>query len=100
MVAEGSDGRLVGAATLHQTLVLHRERPVGRITALVVDVEQRKGGLGRALVAAAEQALTRSGCGLLEITSHHRFVDAHAFYKHLGYEQTSLRFAKILLPDD
>ena len=80
--------------------VLHRERPVGRITALVVDVEQRKGGVGRALVTAAEQALTRSGCGLLEITSHQRRVDAHAFYKHLGYEQTSVRFAKILLPDD
>jgi GNAT superfamily N-acetyltransferase len=76
--------------------VLHRPKPVGRITALVVDAPVRGQGIGRALVAAAEEALARAGCGLLEITSHERLVDAHAFYERLGYQRTSVRLAKVL----
>jgi GNAT superfamily N-acetyltransferase len=91
-VADG--GSLLGVATLHSMLVLHRPRPVGRITALVVDEAERGRGIGRALVAAAEDALRRAGCGLLEITSNARLVDAHAFYEGLGYERTSVRLVK------
>src|SRR5262245_40551503 len=86
LVAARADGSLAGLVTLHHMVVLHRPRPVGRITALVVDVAERGQGIGRALVAAAEAALVSSGCGLLEITSNARLADAHAFYEHLGYE--------------
>src|SRR5262245_39558792 len=98
LVAARVDGTLVGVATLHRMTVLHRPKPVGRITALVVDSSSRGQGIGRALVAAAEAELAHSGCGLLEITSNLRLGDAHAFYERLGYEQTSLRFAKVLVP--
>lgn len=96
LVCARPDGTLSGAGTLHRMMVLHRPKPVGRITALVVDVPERGQGIGRALVAAAEEMLERAGCGLLEITSHVRRVDAHAFYEHLGYERTSVRLAKRL----
>ena len=78
-------------------LVLHRPQPVGRITALVVDAALRGQGIGRLLVAQAQASFTRAGCGLIEITSHHRHSQAHAFYEHIGYPQTSLRFAKSIL---
>lgn len=100
LVAVQPDGTLAGVATLHQMRVLHRPEAVGRITALVVDTPLRGQGIGRALVAAAEEALRSAGCGLLEITSNMRRVDAHAFYEQLGYEKTSLRFAKVLAPSD
>jgi len=99
LVAERADGTLAGVATLHHMLVLHRPHPVGRITALVVDAAERGRGIGRVLVAAAEAELTRAGCGLLEITSNARRVDAHAFYERLGYERTSVRLAKMLTRD-
>lgn len=89
--------QLTGLCTLHQTLVLHRPRPVGRITALIVEESQRGTGLGSALVAAAEARLVAAGCGLLEITSNVRRVDAHAFYESLGYDKTSVRLAKDLV---
>ena len=95
-VARRADGTLGGVVTLHRTTVLHRPRPVGRVTALVVDEDLRGRGVGKALVAAAEAELRGRGCGLLEITSNARRVDAHAFYERLGYERTSVRLAKTI----
>jgi GNAT superfamily N-acetyltransferase len=96
LVVQG-ERSLMGAITLHRMTVLHRPRPVGRITSLVVDSPSRGRGLGRALLLSAEQAMAHAGCGLLEVTSHARFATAHDFYRHLGYEQTSLRFVKALV---
>lgn len=93
LVVQGDD-LLLGAITLHSMVVLHRPRPVGRITSLAVDPSARGQGLGRALVLAAEEALLQAGCGLVEVTSHERRTEAHTFYTHLGYEQTSFRFAR------
>lgn len=97
LVAEQSVGDLLGMITLHSMVVLHRPRPVGRVTALVVDSTRRGQGIGRALVTAAELVCRDTGCGLIEITSHQRLVDAHAFYQQLGYVHTSIRLAKELL---
>lgn len=100
LVAQGVDGGLLGVATLHRTDVLHRPRPVGRISALVVDARWRGAGIGRALVAACEREHRERGCGLLEVTSNLRRAEAHAFYERLGYDRTSYRFAKsVQLPD-
>ena len=89
-----SNERLYGVATLHATPVLHRAGPVGRVTALVVDVTLRGCGIGRALMAAAERWAAERGCVLLEVTSNQRRVDAHKFYEGLGFERTSYRFAR------
>jgi ribosomal protein S18 acetylase RimI-like enzyme len=97
IVAGGQSATLLGLVTVHTTIVLHRPKPIGRITALVVDESARGRGIGRALVAAAEGASIRDGCGLLEVTSNVRRADAHAFYERLGYERSSYRFVKTLL---
>jgi predicted N-acetyltransferase YhbS len=92
------DGRVVGVVTLNVMPVLHRPTPVGRISALVVDAAERGAGAGRALVAAAEAALGAQGCEVLEVTSNFRLEQAHRFYAALGYEATSYRFRKELVP--
>jgi len=88
----------VGLVTVHFTPVLHRPTPVGRLTALIVTRSERGRGVGRALVAAGERWLAARGCALVEVTSNRRRGEAHAFYRRLGYEETSLRFKKDLTP--
>jgi ribosomal protein S18 acetylase RimI-like enzyme len=85
---------VIGLLTTSVTQVIHRPRPVGRISMMVVAEAARGHGVGAALVAEAEARLAAAGCGLVEVTSNTKRLRAHAFYERLGYERTSYRFAK------
>ena len=90
------DKTIVGICGVGRRVVIHRAAPLGRITALVVTKEAQGLGLGRKLVDAAEKWMREEGCQLVEVTSNDRRAAAHAFYRHLGYERSSVRFFKKL----
>ena len=90
------DKKVVGLCGVHKTVTIHRDAPLGRITILVVAEETQGLKLGRMLVEAAEQWCRKKGCKLVEVTSNDRRAAAHAFYRHMGYERTSIRFFKKL----
>ncbi|MCW3798159.1 GNAT family N-acetyltransferase [Sphingomonas sp. BN140010] len=94
VMADGE--QVIGACGYHATPMPHRDPTIGRITVLVLTEGARGRGLGRQLVAEAERRLAQLGCGIVEVTSNDRLREAHAFYRHLGYERTSMRFAKAL----
>ena len=87
---------VVGMCGVGQRIAIHRPAPLGRITALVVSKDAQGRGIGKMLVEAAEDWMRKRGCYLAEVTSNDRRSAAHAFYRHLGYQRTSIRFAKEL----
>ena len=73
-----------------------RHSPTGRLTAVVVSGEARGLGIGRRLIAAAEAWTRQRGARVMMLTSHNRREAAHAFYRHLGYDETGRRFVRTL----
>ena len=83
MVAEVA-GRVAGLVHVYARPAL--ENPAEAIVqALVVDDAHRRGGLGRALMAAAEAWALARGLRSLALSSNVARTGAHAFYHALGY---------------
>src|SRR5207244_12650734 len=72
--------------------------PSGKIIALVVSKKERRSGVGRALIAAAEKDFATRNVSRVTLTTRFEREEAHQFYEALGYSRTGFRFAKNLLP--
>jgi ribosomal protein S18 acetylase RimI-like enzyme len=68
----------------------------GKIIALVVSKKRRRGGIGRALIAAAEKDLAKRKVTRVSLTTRFTRESAHQFYEALSYSRTGFRFAKNL----
>jgi GNAT superfamily N-acetyltransferase len=85
-----------GLVAVHVAEMLHRPKPVARVTALVVAQCARGRGVGRVLLDHAVAFARERGCGLIELTSALYREDAHAFYRANGWASTAQRFHRVL----
>ena len=88
--------KVLGVLALHRMPVLTSLNDIAMIIALVVTERERRAGVGRLLIARAEDEARAWQCGRIMVTSAERRADAHAFYQTLGYEYTGRRFAKVI----
>lgn len=91
------DETVIGLAALHVIPVLHLDRPIGRVTALVVERAHQGQGVGQLLLREAERFFRQQDCALVELVSAEARTQAHALYRQLGYRERRLRFTKSLL---
>jgi GNAT superfamily N-acetyltransferase len=89
-----SEAGVIGLATVHLRQTLNHEHPIGQLTLLVVDEENRTRGVGRMLVAAAEAWARDEGCKRFVVTTQLSRTDAHAFYERLDFKHTGRRYGK------
>lgn len=83
-VAERSDAVLLGWAHVARSVTLESgER--GNILGLVVAPVARRGGVGRRLVAAAEQWSRAQGLERMVVRSNVKRAESHVFYPSIGY---------------
>jgi ribosomal protein S18 acetylase RimI-like enzyme len=90
-VAEAKD-HIIGCLSANDHDLFHMEGRLGRITSLVVDVEARGMGAGRALVDRTKAHFQDRGCVRIEVRSGNHRLEAHAFYRSVGFVEDERRF--------
>lgn len=61
-----------------------------------IRADQRGKGLGSQMIAWAVERSREAGCGIVQLTSNKSRLDAHRFYRKLGFEQTHEGFKLFL----
>lgn len=64
-----------------------------QIAGLVVDKRHRNTGIGRRLMAEAEEWARRQGCAVVRLWSSAMRTEAHRFYQRLGYANIKTQYA-------
>lgn len=70
--------------------------PSGRILALVVAGDAREAGIGKKLLAVAENDFAQRNIRRVAVYTHLRRERAHKFYETAGYEKNGYRYVKTL----
>jgi GNAT superfamily N-acetyltransferase len=98
-VAERASGEVAGFIHLMRQHLIEYD-PRVEVAALVVDENCRGLGIGRALMARAEEWAVERGCRYVNIRSKLSRAAAHVFYEELGYEhyKSQKAFRKDLKP--
>ena len=99
VVAEG-DGKLLGWIAVERRLTLESGELI-EIVGLVVGASSKRGGIGRGLVASAEQWAMAQGFDAIRVRSNIVRTESHPFYECLGYvrRKTQHAYLKLLLAD-
>lgn len=92
LVATIDGDRLGGYVATEQRMSLELGERV-EIVALVVDSDARRAGVGKALVAAAEQWAIESGTPHVFLRSNILRQESHPFYESIGYTRTKTQHA-------
>jgi len=92
-----ADGRPVGTFQLTYIPGIARQGMLrGLVEAVHVIPEARNRGYGRQMMAWAVDRCRDRGCGMVQLTSNKLRVDAHRFYRTLGFAQSHEGFKLFL----
>ncbi|QCT19511.1 aminoalkylphosphonate N-acetyltransferase [Jejubacter calystegiae] len=90
------NGHPVAMVGLHLQFHLHHVNWIAEIQELVVMPQGRGLGIGKRLLAWAEQEARQEGAEMIELSTSTGRQDAHRFYQREAYQPTHVRFTKAL----
>lgn len=96
LIVARCQGAVCGLVALDFMYYLPLGTSTCRVTALVVNAEAQRHGIGRQLLRDAERRARLGGAARIELTSGSQRTEAHAFYRACGYSDGTLRFIKQL----
>jgi N-acetylglutamate synthase-like GNAT family acetyltransferase len=89
------DGQIVGLLGFRIRENLEEMSRYGEVSAIVVNPDDRRKGIGHFMMDYAEKRAKELGCkGTWLVSGFAREKKAHKFYKQLGYQTTGYRFVK------
>lgn len=88
LVAE-SGGEIVGVVSFWVKPDLAHGDTVAEVPMLAVSEENRRGGVGQALMAGVRQRAAEHGAALIELVTTPSNVAARGFYRSLGFVETN-----------
>jgi GNAT superfamily N-acetyltransferase len=87
-------GRIAGFIGLLKIQAYEAPVPLGYVLALSIAGSHQRQGLGKALLAAAEEYFRSQGIVDVRVSSGLHREDAHLFYEAMGYRKNGHRFRK------
>jgi GNAT superfamily N-acetyltransferase len=96
LLVADTEGGLLGMMACDLSYYLPLGAPTCRVTALAVNADAQRRGIGRLLLREAEALARDAGAVRIELTSAGHRHEAHAFYRACGYGDGALRFVKRL----
>lgn len=91
LVAAQADNEPIGYLSCHGQLLLHHGGIVYEIQELYVEPAWRKKGIGRMLLKALDEYLTRREWKSLEVTTNRKRPETIAFYTRNGFQLTHVK---------
>ncbi len=88
------DGKVVAFASLATLSNLWQEGLVLYLTTMIVDEQHRRSGIGKLLMERVLEIARKRGCAKIELESAFDRVEAHAFYKKMGFEKRAYFFSR------
>lgn len=90
------NGEVLGAFSFRIRENIEEVSRFGEISTIVVNPNDRRGGVGKFMMDYAEKLATEYGCiGTWLVSGFGREEEAHMFYKQIGYQINGYRFIKL-----
>lgn len=92
-----SDGRPIGCFQLSYIPgLMRRGMTRGQIELVHIEAASRNRGFGSQMMRWAVARCREKGCGMVQLTSNKKRLDAHRFYARLGFQQSHEGFKLFL----
>ncbi len=96
LVAIIDDVKIIGMISMILLSRLNRDTLEMYVPELIVIEKYRGQGIGKKLIDSCIAFATEKKCHRIRLESGNQRKESHKFYKHLGFEQSSLSFTKNL----